>query len=353
MEREPFDEIAMGIAAGFESCWATTVGVRAPQDLDIKAGPSTLISGDEDGGVSVMKVGGGAEESSSSGRLATPEVRRVRLQLHSSCVNTIKALPDQRGYVCAGDDGALTAVASFEASSVAEIRRAALHLTGHSGFVTDCDVARTGHGILSSSTDGRMLLWDPVSTNTPVASVFVGRPVNSACFAAGDPYTLVCSPELGETRSSRVDGSSGGRGTSGGNNDLVQIWDLRFLRCFKDSIPAALAASFGEDSPASAPQAAAMQPPHPQSPQVWPSSAWSGSDGSATTSRSSVVRTPGEVPSWLTTVLGSTSAASPATPLLRRSAWTDESSDAESSENRWHRGVGSLWRQWGWEWGLG
>lgn len=52
--------------------------------------------------------------------------------------------------MCAGDDGALTAVASFEASSAAEIRRAALHLTGHSGFVTDCDVARTGHGILSS-----------------------------------------------------------------------------------------------------------------------------------------------------------------------------------------------------------
>lgn len=63
---------------------------------------------------------------------------------------SIKVLPDQRGYICAGDDGALTAVASFEASSEAEIRRAALHLTGHSGFVTDCDASSTGHGILSS-----------------------------------------------------------------------------------------------------------------------------------------------------------------------------------------------------------
>lgn len=182
----------------------------------------------------------------------------------------------------------------------------------------------------------------------------------------------------------------------------------RFLRCYKNSIPAALAAAFGEDSPASAPQPASMEPPPPQSPQVWPSSIWSGSAGSATTSRSSAARTPGEVPSWLTTVLGSTSSASPATPLLvsasrrhvkcwpwrwwhderdtetyhkdylcvlptflhavapsrcrcppvlllcctavvatgllqRRSAWTDESSDAESSEKRWHRERGSLW----------
>lgn len=71
-----------------------------------------------------------------------------------------------------------------------------------------------------------MLLWDPVSSNTPVASVFVGRPVNSACFSAGDPYALVCAPELGEARSRRGGGSSGGE-TSGGNDDLVQIWDLR------------------------------------------------------------------------------------------------------------------------------
>jgi len=60
--------------------------------------------------------------------------------------HSIKVLPDQRGYVCAGDDGALSAVASFEA----DIRSATLHLTGHSGFVTDCDVAETGHCILSS-----------------------------------------------------------------------------------------------------------------------------------------------------------------------------------------------------------
>eukprot|EP00903_Cladosiphon_okamuranus_P019649 g18066.t1 len=198
-------------------------------------GPCLLISGDEDGGVSVLRLEGGSQEPSSSGRLVKPELQRVRL--HSSCVNTIKVLPDQRGYVCAGDDGALTAVASFEA----EIGRAALHLTGHSGFVTDCDTARTGHGILSSSTDGRMLVWDPVSSSNPVASVLVGRPVNSACFSAGDPYALVCAPGLGEARN-----SSRGGGSCGGG-DLVQIWDLRFLKCFKDSVPAALAAAFGEE----------------------------------------------------------------------------------------------------------
>lgn len=77
-----------------------------------------------------------------------------------------------------------------------------------------------------SSTDGRMLLWDPVCSNTPVASVMVGRPVNSACFSAGDPYALVCAPELGEARSSRGGGSSSGE-IGEGNDDLVQIWDLR------------------------------------------------------------------------------------------------------------------------------
>jgi len=88
---------------------------------------------------------------------------------------SIKVLPDQRGYVCAGDDGALAAVASFEAASGAEIRRAALHLTGHSGFVTDCDVARTGHGILSSRYPERTFAsWSRKQQLSPHASKLVG-----------------------------------------------------------------------------------------------------------------------------------------------------------------------------------
>lgn len=80
------------------------------------------------------------------------------------------------------------------------------------------------------STDGRMLLWDPVAANTPVASVAVGCPLNSACFSAGDPYALICAPELGmgcvgggRARSGRSSSSTGGEMC----NDLVQIWDLR------------------------------------------------------------------------------------------------------------------------------
>lgn len=111
----------------------------------------------------------------------------------------------------------------------------------------------------------------------------------------------------------------------------------RFLRCFKDSIPAALAAAFGESSTASAPEVVPMAPPPPQSPQVWASSIWSGNvdgDGSAGAGSSSATQsnhhmhvplTPGRVtvpsvPSWLTSVLGPMhrSTASPATPLLVR-----------------------------------
>lgn len=190
-----------------------------------------------------------------------------------------------------------------------------------------------------------MLLWDPVATNTPVASVSVGRPVNSACFSAGDPYALLCAPELG-TNCTR----------GHGNDDLVQIWDLRYslhlfvevspilpqhptsrlsfparrclshfihlfmfrlqmcrsLRCFKDAIPAAVATAFGEDPPATTPHDASMQPPPPQSPQFW----------ATPTTRSSTARTPAHVPSWLTTVLGS-SVPSPATPLLVSVSYRD------------------------------
>lgn len=80
---------------------------------------------------------------------------------------------------------------------------------------------------LSASIDGRMLLWDPVAGNTPVSSVSVGRPVNSACFSTGDPYALVCAPEREQAS---VGGGSGGcssRESSSGSDELVQIWDLR------------------------------------------------------------------------------------------------------------------------------
>lgn len=92
----------------------------------------------------------------------------------------------------------------------------------------------------------------------------------------------------------------------------------RFLRCFKDSIPAALAKAFGEDPPVSAADVASMQPPPPQSPQVWGASIWSSDSSGSATTRSRVARTPVQVPSWLSTALGSTPAASPATPLLVR-----------------------------------
>lgn len=74
-----------------------------------------------------------------------------------------------------------------------------------------------------------MLLWDPVAANTPVASVSVGRPVNSACFSTGDPYALICAPELGAWSSKRNGGGGGNSddGSCDGNDNLVQIWDLR------------------------------------------------------------------------------------------------------------------------------
>lgn len=111
---------------------------------------------------------------------------------------------------------------------------------------------------------------------------------------------------------------------------------VRFLRCFKDSIPAAIATAFGEDPPVSAPHQASMHPPPPQSPQVWGSSIWSSDNSSSRpgTTRSSVARTPAQVPSWLTTALGSTSAVSPATPLLVR-AWCGDSDIFCCGTGRW------------------
>lgn len=77
----------------------------------------------------------------------TCAIARVALHVwHCS----IKVLPDQRGFVCAGDDSVISAVATLEVSSEEDIRRAAFALSGHSGFVTDCDTADCGHAILSS-----------------------------------------------------------------------------------------------------------------------------------------------------------------------------------------------------------
>jgi len=78
---------------------------------------------------------------------------------------------------------------------------------------------------LDNSSDGRMLIWDPVASNTPVTSVLVGPAVNSACFSAGDPYALICAPQLGEGGDGARGWNNGAKGK--GNEDLVQIWDLR------------------------------------------------------------------------------------------------------------------------------
>lgn len=72
-----------------------------------------------------------------------------------------------------------------------------------------------------------MLLWDPVAANKPVASVPVGRPVNSACFSAGDPYALVCAPERRRASSNAGGEGQSSGGSGNGSDDLVQIWDLR------------------------------------------------------------------------------------------------------------------------------
>ncbi|CAN0173302.1 unnamed protein product, partial [Scytosiphon promiscuus] len=309
-------------------------------------GPPVLISGDEDGSVSVQRVQREQETRECgdeggrwpvSGLLATTDVQRVRL--HSSCVNTIKILADKRGFVCAGDDGVLIAVSSLDVSTEADIRRATFTLTGHSGFVTDCDTTQTGHAILSSSTDGRMLLWDPVASNSPIATVSVGRPVNSACFSAGDPYALLCTPELSTGCPSSVGnpGSGSTRGRSGiQNEDIVQIWDLRSLRSFKDTLSAtAMATALGEYPFASHRRDISMHPPTSRSPQERASSVWTDGTphGSATSSGNNVRSTSAQVPSWLSMAVGSASAGSPATPLLRTSTWTvdDESRDAELS----------------------
>lgn len=83
------------------------------------------------------------------------------------------------------------------------------------------------HFISSVSTDGKMLIWDPMATKTPVASITVGRPVNSACFSPGDPYAVVCAPELVQGPVKQNACSGHGSGFDGGKDDLIQIWDLR------------------------------------------------------------------------------------------------------------------------------
>ena len=72
-----------------------------------------------------------------------------------------------------------------------------------------------------------------MGSNTPVARVNVGRPLTSACFSAGDPYALICAPELGMDNDRDHGGVGGGgfakseRSNGGKEDDIVQIWDLR------------------------------------------------------------------------------------------------------------------------------
>lgn len=69
---------------------------------------------------------------------------------HVYLEKSIKLLPDARGFVCASDDGVLSAVATLEAGSESDLRRATFALHGHSGYITDCDTAASGHAVVSS-----------------------------------------------------------------------------------------------------------------------------------------------------------------------------------------------------------
>ena len=63
---------------------------------------------------------------------------------------SIKILPQQRGFVCAGDDGILSVVETLEVDASSDLRTVTTVLTGHRGFVTECDTLSCGQAILSS-----------------------------------------------------------------------------------------------------------------------------------------------------------------------------------------------------------
>lgn len=69
-----------------------------------------------------------------------------------------------------------------------------------------------------------------------MACVSVGRPVNSVCFSAGEPYTVVCAPERFEGSACGDRSSHGGRG----GDELVQIWDLRWGQRMMPGLPASM-----------------------------------------------------------------------------------------------------------------
>lgn len=62
----------------------------------------------------------------------------------------IRLLPEARGFVCASDDGVVSVISTLENHSDGDIQRVRRAMHGHSGFVTDCDVAPQGRAIVSS-----------------------------------------------------------------------------------------------------------------------------------------------------------------------------------------------------------
>lgn len=101
----------------------------------------------------------------------------------------------------------------------------------------------------------------------------------------------------------------------------------RSLKCFRDSIPHALAEAFGEPKPDPSPDSIHnMQPPQSPSPSAFPPASFLstlGHDDSAApgarTASVKLARAKPKLPSWLTPAGGSPSAIlSPPTPLLVR-----------------------------------
>lgn len=97
--------------------------------------------------------------------------------------------------------------------------------------------------------------------------------------------------------------------------------EKRSMRCYRDAIPAALAAAFTESGTPSRPSRIVMQPP-PQSPQDHFPSIWAENTPSRPRPpRVARARDSTKAPAWLAAALGPPSVSSPATPLLVRQIW--------------------------------